>query len=236
METIIPPTRLFADKTISIDTPASVVWDILIRKEFGSQWSVAFAQLRIESDWKIGSPVLWKKDDGTAAVEGTVTALEPQKLLRFSVIDTSNPLRALVRSDEDGITFMLAECDGKTILRVRHGDFSVLEDAEEALRGTAESWERTLVQIKSLAESVLGLQSEGFTGLRICPIPPDKDLPEHTHDEHTVHVILDGGLIIIDSEGTRTFTAGDRVDFPAGTIHKARGTTDSGRMIIGMKL
>ncbi len=227
--------KLFADNTADIDAPASLVWDVLTKNDYGNRWAFDFAQLHIESDWEFGSLVLWKKDDGTVAVEGKVIALEPQKLLRFTVIDTSNPQRELARSNDDGITFELSEQNGMTTLHVLHGDFSVLEDAEQALQGTMESWGKVLPQIKALTEWILKLEQEGFTDLRVCPIPPNKDLPEHTHDDHTVHVVLDGKLIITDHGNTETFQPGDRVDFPAGTTHKARGSIDFGKMIIGIK-
>lgn len=79
------------------------------------------------------------------------------------------------------------------------------------------------------------LQAEGFTDVRLCPIPPNRDLPEHTHDEHTVHVVVSGELIITDHQGTTTVRPGDRIEFPAGTTHIARGATDDGTMIIGVK-
>jgi mannose-6-phosphate isomerase-like protein (cupin superfamily) len=79
------------------------------------------------------------------------------------------------------------------------------------------------------------LEKEGFTDVRVCPIPPAVDAPEHTHEDHTVHVILSGGLIIIDDQGTRIFEPGERVEFPAGTTHKAKGKTSAGTMIIGVK-
>ena len=197
-------------------------------------WASIFAPFHIASDWKIGNSVLWKKEDGTLAVEGTVTALEQRKLLRFTTIDAQNPQRALARQEDDGIMFELSKSSGETTLRVRHGDFSVLEDAQQALQGTIEGWDRTLPQIKLVAEWMEKLHHEGFTDLRVCPIPPDKDLPEHTHDQHTVHVILDGKLIITDHGKRATFRSGDRVEFSAGTTHKARGSTDSGWMIIGV--
>lgn len=79
------------------------------------------------------------------------------------------------------------------------------------------------------------LEQEGYTEVRTCPIPPNLDLPEHTHDEHTVHVILRGDLIITENGISTTYKPGDTVEFPAGTTHKARGSTDSGRMITGVK-
>lgn len=85
-------------------------------------------------------------------------------------------------------------------------------------------------------EWIRKLKREGFTELRVCPIPPDEDLPEHTHDRYTVHVILSGELIITDAAGARIFRPGDRVDFRAGTTHTARGNSNPGTMIIGEKL
>jgi len=142
--------RLFADQTIEINAPAATVWDIITMEAV--LWGIAFAELRIVSDWEMGSPVLWQKNDGTIIVEGRVTALVPDALLRFTVIDTQNPDRELARQEDDGITFELTEHDGMTTLRVRHGDFSVLENAQQALEGTMEGWSKTLPAIKAAAE------------------------------------------------------------------------------------
>lgn len=142
---------LFADKTIGIDAPASAVWEVLTKPDEANRWARDFASMTIESDWTMGSPVLWKKDDGTTAVEGTVTALKPNELLRFTVADTSNPERAMM-SEGDGITFELREQNGKTTLRVLHGDFSVLKDGETYRDMTSQMWGRALPKLKERAE------------------------------------------------------------------------------------
>ncbi len=79
--------KLFVEKSIKINTPASRVWDVLTKPEFTDQWAPEFsggAEFHIESDWKLGSPVLWKGQDGSVIVQGNVTALEPNKFLRFT--------------------------------------------------------------------------------------------------------------------------------------------------------
>ena len=55
--------KLFVEKTIEINAPASTVWDVLTNPEQTSEWAPEFAggaEFRIESDWKLGSPVLWR--------------------------------------------------------------------------------------------------------------------------------------------------------------------------------
>ncbi len=56
--------KLFVNKTIEINAPASKVWDALTRREFTDQWAPQFtggAEFHIDSDWKLGSPVVWTK-------------------------------------------------------------------------------------------------------------------------------------------------------------------------------
>jgi uncharacterized protein YndB with AHSA1/START domain len=49
-------------------------------------------------------------------VEGNVTALEPNKLLRFTVFDVRGERPPV--TEEDGITYELKERNGKTTLRI----------------------------------------------------------------------------------------------------------------------
>jgi len=82
--------KLFVNKTIKINAPASKVWNALTRSEYTDQWALEFtggAEFHIDSDWKLGSPVIWTGQDGSVIVQGNVTALEPQKFLRFTVFD-----------------------------------------------------------------------------------------------------------------------------------------------------
>src|ERR1700730_9442881 len=148
-----PMSKLFVKKTIEITAPASHVWDVLMKREYTSEWAPAFSggvDFCIESDWELGSPVLWKDQDGNVIVEGTVTALEPEMLLRFTVFDVRGEKPPT--TEEDGITYTLAERSGKTILTLLQGDFSRMADGEKYHRLSAEIWDHVLPKIKALAE------------------------------------------------------------------------------------
>jgi len=148
--------KLFVDKTIEINAPASKVWDVITVEEFNNQWATEFSsggpQFYLDSTWELDSPVLWKGEDGKVIVEGNVTALQQNKLLRFTVFDVRSEEKALV-TEEDGITFHLSEENGKTNLHILQGDFSVMPEGRKYRDLSADIWDKVLPSIKKMAES-----------------------------------------------------------------------------------
>ena len=145
--------KLFVDKSIEIDAPASKVWEVLTVRGFTSNWAPEFSggsPFLIESDWKLGSPVTWKDAEARTIVEGNVTALDPPKLLRFTVFDVRSEKPPV--KEEDGITYELTEKENKTRLHVLQGDFSAMADGEKYRDLSAEIWDRVLLKVKELAE------------------------------------------------------------------------------------
>jgi quercetin dioxygenase-like cupin family protein len=87
----------------------------------------------------------------------------------------------------------------------------------------------------SEADLIKQLEQEGFQDLGVCRIYKGFDLPEHTHDLHTVHIVLEGELTVVDAHGKKHYKSGDRVEFPSGTTHQAFGGDHDGKMIVGFK-
>jgi uncharacterized protein YndB with AHSA1/START domain len=146
--------KLFVDRSIGIDAPASGIWNVLTQPDLTAHWAREFidgADFYIESEWKLGSPVLWKDKDGKVIVEGAVTALVPNTLLRFTVADTRSEKPHF--NEEDGITYELTENAGKTTLRVLQGDFSIVPDGQKYRDMSEEIWNRVLPTIRNLAEA-----------------------------------------------------------------------------------
>ena len=151
----VVPKKLFVDKSIEIEAPAQKVWEMLTNRQYSDIWVKEFSSggpaFHIESNWKLGSVVLWKGKNGRVVVEGNVTALRPNSLLRFTVFDVREEERPRV-TKEDGITYELLERGGTTKLRVLQGDFSVMEEGEKYHKSSEEVGEKVLPIVKGLAE------------------------------------------------------------------------------------
>lgn len=78
------------------------------------------------------------------------------------------------------------------------------------------------------------LQKEGVKHSTVVTMEPGSTA-EHTHDEPTIHVILNGELTIKDSKGEKIYHEGDYIEFPAGTTHSAVFGPEGLTMIVGTK-
>ena len=143
--------KLFVDKTVEIDAPVQKVWDVLTNPNFTDQWTNEFmADMIVESDWKMGSAVVWKDISGKVVVEGDVTKIEPKKVLRYTTFDVETGRTPV--TEEDGITFELSGYEGKTKLHILHGDFATMKEGQKYYDMTLDAWNKIVPKIKELAE------------------------------------------------------------------------------------
>jgi uncharacterized protein YndB with AHSA1/START domain len=144
---------LFTDQTITIHASPATIWQIITEPRYTKLWANEFtggAPFYIESGWKLNDPVIWKDENDKIVVEGTVTAHEYGKLLRFTVFAANAPHAAV--KEDDGITWQLRQKGPNTELRVRQGDFSSVKGGEKNYEHTEQIWSRVLPKIKKLAE------------------------------------------------------------------------------------
>lgn len=88
---------------------------------------------------------------------------------------------------------------------------------------------------RNVKQWIAELEKEGYKNVMVCPTPPGLDFGEHTHEEHTVHVILEGSLIIKDEHGEITLKKGSRFEIPKRTTHNAKSGPEGLKMIVGVK-
>lgn len=226
------PTPLFVEKTLQISASAQLIWRVLTESEITKQWVSEFGINggKINSEWQKDSEVNWQDHSDKTIVTGKIITVDQPNHLHFSVIDVQHgPMPGT--TDADGITYQLAEANGKTTLSVKQGDFGKMPDGSKYHAATENIWDKVLTKIKILAEQMQKISDQGYQQIRVCPLPPAEDLGEHTHDLKTVHLILNGQLTITESNQSQTYQTGDYIEFPANTTHKAQGT-EGGQMIV----
>jgi uncharacterized protein YndB with AHSA1/START domain len=147
---------LFIKNLITINAPASKVWDALTNP--GQTKKYMFGCETV-SDWKPGSPLLWKgKYEGKEMifVKGNIVEINPGKHLIYTVIDPNNTSIADTPENYLTVTYNLKEEDGQTTLAVSQGDYSKVAEGEKRYQeafNKGEGWNPILAAVKNLAEA-----------------------------------------------------------------------------------
>lgn len=145
---------LIIENTIVINAPASVVWNALVNPEQTKKYMFGCEAL---SDWKVGSPLLWKGEyEGKEMifVKGHIVDIQPEKFLAYTAID---PNSTIVDTPENylTVTYTLSSVKGQTTLTVTQGDYSTVAEGERRYQeayNNGEGWNPILRVIKKLVE------------------------------------------------------------------------------------
>ena len=129
---------------LEIDAPATEVWRVLTTPELVREWAAAYSDgLHIRTSYREGDPVAWKEADGRTRAGGAVTAVQPERLLKFEY--NEGFVAPEGRSFCD--TFEITQNGRMTRLEFTTGPF----DANDA-RALERQAEEAIREIKSLAE------------------------------------------------------------------------------------
>lgn len=143
--------ELTVKNAVTLQADRNRVWDALTNPEMTKKYMYG---CEVVSDWKVGSPVLWKMDvEGkeTVVVQGQVLNVEPQKRLVYTVFD---PTMGIEDIPENYLTvaYALEENDGQTLLSVSQGDYSKVAEGEKRYNDTVGAWEYALAGLKKAVE------------------------------------------------------------------------------------
>jgi len=138
---------------IDIDAPAERVWDVLTQPAFTQQYLFGCVP---ESDWKRGSPLLWKgAADGHLYVKGCVVAIDPPRRLEYTVLGADMRLADVPENYLTIVCTVEARGEGTANLRLSMGDFNAVGEGrkryDETIAGGG--WVPMLKKMKELAES-----------------------------------------------------------------------------------
>jgi uncharacterized protein YndB with AHSA1/START domain len=128
-----------------IETTPEKLWEALTSPEFTRQY---WGGRRIQSDWKVGSPVQHLEADGNLDWHGEVLQRDPPKLLSYT-FDLTPP------GQEGGeptsrVTLQLEPYGAMVRLTVTHDNF---EAESEVLKGISQDWPAILSSMKTLLET-----------------------------------------------------------------------------------
>ncbi len=151
--------KLIVKNTIKIDASPVVVWDALTNPEQTKKYMFGCETV---SDWKIGSPLLWKgsyQGKEMVFVKGNIVDIKPGKFLAYTTIDPNSTTIEDIPQNYVTVTYTLAPENGSTLLTVTQGDFATVADGEKRYQETfnnGDGWNPILVEIKKLVETTNG--------------------------------------------------------------------------------
>jgi len=139
--------RTFVYVTFIRTTPERL-WTALTTPEFTRQY---WYGREIESDFRPGSPVRYRYDDGAALdIEGEVLAADPPRLLSYTFTDPGDRERG---DKPSRVTFAIEpaeDFDGVVQLTVTHDEFA---PGSPTYEGVANGWPGVLAGLKSVLET-----------------------------------------------------------------------------------
>ena len=112
------------DIHLSIGAPISRVWRLLTHPASMHRWMVDDgAEMDIISNWKTGSPIVFRGNLHGLSYEtkGTILRLEPKAVLEYNYWSSLSQ-QADVPENYSVITFQLAASEGDTLLTFNHRD------------------------------------------------------------------------------------------------------------------
>lgn len=143
---------LYVTNSIIIKAPKEKVWQALTDPDQTEKYMFG---CRTDSDWKVGSQLLWKgKYEGKEMVfvKGTITTFDAPNKLVYTTFDPNGSIEDIAENYLS-VTYSLTEDNGQTTLTVSQGDYSKVAEGskryEETYNG-GEGWNPILLKIKLL--------------------------------------------------------------------------------------
>ena len=138
---------LIAKAWTKIDAPPAKVWDALVKPELIRQYMFGAT---VVSDWRVGSPIVWKGEWQGKKYEdkGVILEMQPQKRLRYSHY---SPLSGLPETPENfhHVTIELAADGRQTAVQLSQDN----NPTDEGRKHNEENWKKMLAGLKDVAES-----------------------------------------------------------------------------------
>ena len=138
--------KLIAKASTTIKAPASRVWDALVDQKMIKQYMFG---TNVVSDWKKGSPIVWKGEWQGKAYEdkGVILEVQPERVIRYSHF---SPLSGLPEKPENyhTVTIELSGQGAQTVISLSQDN----NPTEQAREHSEKNWGMMLGSLKKLLE------------------------------------------------------------------------------------
>jgi uncharacterized protein YndB with AHSA1/START domain len=136
-------------KSILINAPIAKVWDVITGADTISKWMLE-ENMSVISDWKVGSPIVFKRalTNITFEDKGTVLKSEKERIFQYNHWSKLTRLKD-APENYSIITLSLEPKGNETLLSVIHSNLI----AEAGLEHANFYWNSTLRIIKKMAEN-----------------------------------------------------------------------------------
>jgi uncharacterized protein YndB with AHSA1/START domain len=146
--------ELIVKNSISIKAPASKVWNALTNPEQTKKYMFGCETV---SDWKTGSPLLWRMEhEGKEliAVKGNIVSIKPGRFLAYTTIDPNSTIEDIPKNYLT-VSYDLSSENEQTVLTVTQGNYATVAEGERRYKeayNNGEGWNPILAEIKKLVE------------------------------------------------------------------------------------
>ena len=139
--------KFTAHAAITIDAPASKVWDALTKPDLIKQYMFG---TDVTTDWKVGSPITYKGiwEGKPYEDKGQVLQVEPQKLLVSTFWSALSGLPDVPESYQT-VRYELSAEDGGTKVTISQDNNNSQEEANQS----GENWKMVLDGLKKMLEA-----------------------------------------------------------------------------------
>ncbi|MCB9169852.1 MAG: SRPBCC domain-containing protein [Flavobacteriales bacterium] len=144
------------ERTMYVEASPKTIWRALTEPELTKLYMDGWM---IRTNWKRGRPVMWEERVGNDVVQrakGTLMASLPAHRLRFTQLALDSGLPDTPDSYTMVDISMEEEPDGRTLVKLWHGDFAGLPNDVRRAREAGRRWVEALVGLKRVAEEEEG--------------------------------------------------------------------------------
>ena len=143
-------TPMIIKEEVIFKADENTVWDLITNPKKTKQYMFGCEVL---SDWKIGSPILWKgkTENGNEIiyVKGNIINFKKNKKVSFTMFDPNIGI-ADIPENYIELCYEVAKIEYGTLLTITQGDFNGTENAEKRFEESKQGWKMVIPLMKKL--------------------------------------------------------------------------------------